>query len=43
MSNFYHGIIIIHCLINGCYIFVSIVNCICKQTMHQNTPQMLNE
>ena len=23
--------------------FVSIVSCICKQTMHRNTPQMLNE
>ena len=35
--KFYHGIIIIHCLINWCHIFVSIVNCMCKQTMHQNT------
>ena len=29
--------------INWCHIFVSIVNCMCKQIKHQNTPQMLNE
>ena len=42
-SNFYHGIIIMHCFINWCHIFVSIANCMCKQTIHQNTSWMLNK